>query len=88
MALQTFDQAMQHDREPFIVFIDDSEFHGYAASTRIDRKTVPDGWYVYDLRHDDYDTNGNETYEENCTDDMPTYAKEQLEYLEEKEELI
>lgn len=54
MALQTFDQAMQHDREPFTVFIGDSEFHGYAASTRIDRKTVPDGWYVYDLRHDDY----------------------------------
>ena len=55
MALQSFDQAMRDDREPFTVFIGDSEFKGYAASTRIDRKTVPDGWYVYDLRHDDGD---------------------------------
>ena len=32
-----------------------------------------------------YDTNGNEIDTEDCIDDMPTYAKEQLEYLEEKE---
>ena len=25
-----------------------------------------------------YDTNGNETYEEDCTNDAPTYAQEQL----------
>lgn len=50
MALQTFDQAMQHDHDPFIVFIGNSEFQGYVANTRIDRETVPDGWYVYDLR--------------------------------------
>ena len=54
MALQTFDQAMQDDREPFTVFIGATEFDGYVANTRIDRKTVPNGWYVYDLRHDDY----------------------------------
>lgn len=54
MALQTFDQAMQNDRERFTVFIGDTTYQGYAAIIRIDRKTVPDGWYVYDIRHDDY----------------------------------
>ena len=35
-----------------------------------------------------YDVNGKEIDTEDCIDDMSTYAKEQLEYLEEKEELI
>ena len=54
MAFQTFGQAMQNDRERFTVFIGHTAYQGYAAIIRIDRKTVPDGWYVYDLRHDDY----------------------------------
>ena len=32
-----------------------------------------------------YDTNGNEIYEEDCTNDAPTYAQEQLADLKEKE---
>ena len=33
-----------------------------------------------------YDTNGNEIYEEDCINDAPTYAQEQLTDLKEKEE--
>ena len=32
-----------------------------------------------------YDTNGNEIYEEDCTNDAPTYAQEQLEDIERRE---
>ena len=52
MAIQIFDQAMEK-REPFTVFIGDKAYEGYASDIRIDRETVPDGWYVYDMRHDD-----------------------------------
>lgn len=54
MALQTFDQAMENDCQDFTVFIGDTAYQGYAATIRIDRETVPDGWYVYDMRHNDY----------------------------------
>ena len=33
-----------------------------------------------------YDTNGNEIYEEESTNDAPTYAQEQLADLKKKEE--
>ena len=32
-----------------------------------------------------YDTNGNEIYEEDCTNDTPTYAQEQLADIERRE---
>ena len=32
-----------------------------------------------------YDTNGNEIYEEDCTNDTPTYAQEQLADIEHRE---
>jgi hypothetical protein len=32
-----------------------------------------------------YDTNGNETYEEDCTNDAPTYAQEQLADIKRRE---
>lgn len=34
-----------------------------------------------------YDTNGNEIYEEDCTNDAPTYAQEQLEDIERHEDV-
>ena len=27
--------------------------HGFFTNSRVDRSTVPDGWYAYDIRHDD-----------------------------------
>lgn len=54
MALQTFEQAFNEDQNPFTIFIGSKAYDGYAASVRIDRNTVPDGWYVYDMRHDDF----------------------------------
>ena len=53
MAIQSFDEAMRDDRMPFVVTVDDMEFDGYFANIRIDRDTVPNGWNVYDIRHDD-----------------------------------
>ena len=32
-----------------------------------------------------YDTNGNEIYEEDCINDAPTYAQEQLAEIERRE---
>ena len=51
MALQSFDEALVKDKQPFIVTIGDKEYEGYIACIRIDRDTVPKGWHVYDLRH-------------------------------------
>ena len=53
MAIQSFDEAMRDDRMPFVATVDDMEFEGYFANIRIDRSSVPAGWHVYDIRHDE-----------------------------------
>ena len=53
MAIQNFDEAMRHDRMPFTVEVGDTEYEGYFANIRINRDSVPNGWHVYDMRHDD-----------------------------------
>ena len=51
MESQTFQEACKQDNKAFTLFRSgDCEFHGFYAKTRIDRKTVPEGWHVYDLR--------------------------------------
>lgn len=50
MAMTTFEKARE-DWEPFSIYRSGGRiFHGYVSDIRIDRKTVPDGWYVYDMR--------------------------------------
>ena len=53
MAIQSFGAAMQDDCAPFSVNVGGREYEGYFANIRIARDSVPDGWRVYDIRHDD-----------------------------------
>lgn len=54
MALQTYSEAVESkDLTPFIIFIGDKEFKGQFANVRIKRDSIPAGYHVYDLRHDD-----------------------------------
>lgn len=53
MVIQSFEEALQHDNQSYAVIIDDKEYVGHFANVRIDRKTLPPGWYAYDIRHDD-----------------------------------
>ena len=53
MAIQSFNNAMEHDRMPFVLVIGGMEYKGFFANIRIDRESVPEGWRVYDIRHDE-----------------------------------
>ncbi len=53
MAIQSFDEAMRDDRMSFAVIVGGKEYEGYFANIRIDRSSVPNGWNVYDIRHDE-----------------------------------
>ncbi len=55
MAIQSFQEAFKHDNQKFIITINDKDYHGFFANIRIDRKTLPDGWYAYDMRDGDGD---------------------------------
>ena len=58
MAIQSFDEARHTDCTEVMLVINRDKietYHGYYAAIRIDRKTVPEGWYVYDIRHSDDD---------------------------------
>ena len=75
MALQTFQEANEYN-EPFTLFLSGGhEYHGFYTDIRIDRKTVPEGWHVYDLR----EGNGEEWFSElkngyNMVNHMGTFA--------------
>lgn len=57
MAIQTFQEAQARDFQEFTVFLADGRaIEGYFANIRIDRRTVPEDWHVYDIR--DEDSNG------------------------------
>ena len=55
MAIQTFQDALHNDNENFEISIksEGKEYVGHFANVRVDRDTLPDGWYAYDLRHGD-----------------------------------
>ena len=58
MAIQSFDEARLNDCTEAVLIINRDKidtYPGYFADIRIDRKTVPEGWYVYDIRHSDDD---------------------------------
>ena len=51
MAIQSFEKAFVSDNEPFVIFRSGGRrYDGFLSSIRIDRKTVPPEWHVYDLR--------------------------------------
>ena len=53
MATQSFEDARKNDFMAFTVIHMGKEYHGYFSNVRIDRRTVPTGWHVYDLRDGD-----------------------------------
>lgn len=60
MAIQTFQEAYKNDNQPFTLYRSGGrEYHGFYADIRIDRKTVPEGWHVYDLREGGEDEEGH-----------------------------
>ena len=60
MAIQTFQKAYETDNKPFVLYRSNNrEYHGFYADIRIDRKTVPEGWHVYDFREGEEDEHGN-----------------------------
>lgn len=49
----TFNEAIR-DADMFVVSPDTKrEVCGYFTNARVDRKTLPSGWYAYDIRHGD-----------------------------------
>jgi hypothetical protein len=53
MALQSFAEAYKNDNQPFAVSINDKDYEGFFADIRVDKKTLPEGWYAYDLREEE-----------------------------------
>ena len=53
MARQSFNKAMNSAEEMTIFAPDGREYAGNYADPKIDRSTLPAGWYCYDIRHDD-----------------------------------
>lgn len=49
----TFQEALE-ENQAFVVAPDtEREVRGFFTNCRVDKNTVPDGWYAYDIRHGD-----------------------------------
>ncbi|MBO6266658.1 MAG: hypothetical protein J6M06_00340 [Synergistaceae bacterium] len=55
MAFQTFDNAVKNDSEAFLVTYGGKTYEGFFANVRVDRETLPKGWYAYDMVSSDND---------------------------------
>lgn len=56
MAIQTFQEAQARDFQDMrILLANNRVVEGHFANIRIDRRTVPEGWHVYDIRDNDCD---------------------------------
>lgn len=54
MAVASFEWVMAHDVHGFIVGPGSKyENKGYFTNMRVDKRTLPDGWYSYDIRYGD-----------------------------------
>ena len=53
MASQSFTEAYKNDNQPFVVSINDKDYEGFFTNIRVDKKTLPEGWYAYDLREEE-----------------------------------
>ena len=52
-----FNEAMTLDAQPFVIAPGccDAENEGFFTNLRVDRDTLPKGWFAYDIRHGDDD---------------------------------
>ncbi len=53
MAAQNFTEAIEYPQHMTIIAPNGHEFNGYYCDPKLDRRTLPDGWNAYDIRHDD-----------------------------------
>lgn len=54
MVSVSFEWVLENDLHGFIVGPGSNyENKGYYTNMHVDRRTIPKGWYVYDIRHDD-----------------------------------
>lgn len=53
MAKQTFDEAMKDNQDMTVMKADGTEIEGFYCDPKVDRDTLPAGWYAYDIRSDD-----------------------------------
>lgn len=53
MAMQTYEEAMKSDSQKMIIRIDGKEYEGTFSNIRIERKSLPENMYAYDIRHSD-----------------------------------
>lgn len=50
---QTFNEAFNENQAMLIIKPYGTEINGFYSCISVDRETLPDGWYAYDIRHDD-----------------------------------
>lgn len=53
MATQNFTEAMEYPKHMTIIAPNGREYNGYYCDPKLDRRTLPNGWNAYDIRHDD-----------------------------------
>ncbi len=53
MASQSYKQAMKSPQAMSVASPDGRTYDGYYCDPKLDRNTLPEGWYAYDIRHDD-----------------------------------
>ena len=49
----TFTEAIDECQEFIVNPYTTKASYGFFTNARVDRSTIPDGWYAYDIRHDD-----------------------------------
>lgn len=53
MARQSFNEAIEYAPRMCLTDPSGTKYEGFYADPKIDRSTLPEGWYCYDFRHDD-----------------------------------
>lgn len=54
MGLINFEDAIEANRKLMIAPDTEDEVVGYFSKIRVDWKTVPEGWYIYEIRSNGY----------------------------------
>lgn len=62
--MQSLQEALKNDNEPFELFIDGKSYVGHLARKYVDRESLPEGWYAYDLGHTDTPPENDEVINE------------------------
>ena len=53
MAAQKFKKAINEAADMTVIAPDGREITGFYCDPKVDRTTIPAGWYAYDIRYDD-----------------------------------